>query len=61
MYKAIKDFMADSSGSAALEYCLVASALAFAFIAGFSAMGEALGDFKDDILTGLALIGAMLG
>jgi Flp pilus assembly pilin Flp len=61
MLRAIKDFMADSSGSAALEYCLVASAFAFAFVAGFSAMGVALGRFADYILSGLAIINAMLG
>jgi Flp pilus assembly pilin Flp len=54
MRKAIIHFWADTSGSAALEYSLVAGALALGIIAAIVSLGETLGAVYQTIIAGIA-------
>lgn len=57
MRKAIIDFCADTSGSAAIEYGLLAGALALGIIAAIVSFSETLGGVYQTIISGLASIG----
>lgn len=50
-------FWADSHGSAAIEYSLVAGALALALIAALVSLTETLNSLFQTIVSGLATIG----
>ena len=57
MRKAIIDFWADTSGSAAIEYSLLAGALALGIIAAIASFTETLGGLYQTIISGVASIG----
>ena len=54
MRKAIIHFWADMSGTAALEYSLVAGAVALGIIAAIASLGESLGAVYQTIVSGIA-------
>jgi len=58
MRKAIIDFSANTSGSAALEYSLVAGAVALGVIAAIVSLGESLGAIYQTIASGIASMNA---
>lgn len=50
-------FLADSDGSAMLEYALIASAIAIAILSPLSLLGDTLSGLYQTIITGLASVG----
>ena len=54
MRKAIIHLWADQTGSAALEYSLVAGAIALGVIAAIVSLGESLGGVYQTIVSGIA-------
>jgi Flp pilus assembly pilin Flp len=57
MRQVISRFLADSDGSAMLEYALIVSAIAIAILSPLSSLGETLGTLYQTIISGLASVG----
>lgn len=56
MRKAITHFWADRSGSAAIEYSLVAGAMAFVVIAAVTSLSQTLSAMYQTVISGLAIV-----
>jgi len=56
MRKAISLFLTDAHGSAMIEYCLVTSAIAVALISAISAIGGALSETYQAIVSGISAV-----
>ncbi len=56
MRKAVIHFWADRSGSAAIEYSLVAGAIGFVVIAAIVSLSETLGTMYQTVIAGLAAV-----
>lgn len=61
MRKAIIHFWADTNGSAAIEYSLLAGALALGLIAAIVSFTETLSGLYQTIISGIASIGGAAG
>lgn len=61
MRKAIIRFAADTDGSAAIEYSLLAGALALALIGAIVSYTETLASLYQTIISGVASIGGATG
>ncbi len=60
MQISISKFIAQEKGSAALEYSLVAAAVAIGVLSAISALGNAVGEIYQILLSGLAVIDSFL-
>ena len=53
----LKQFLKDETGATAIEYGLIAALISVSLLAGYTAIGNALGDHWNDVSTALESAG----
>ena len=53
----LKQFLNDDSGATAIEYGLIAALISVSLLAGYTAIGNSLGDHWNDVASGVESAG----